>query len=230
MRGVLAEILNDIRKHKKYDIHFDRAGYVSEESEDDEGYILFRDGDEEPTAEEGFDTESQLLIQEIELRIEKLRQKGIESYLIEKLFCKRETMLSRMHITRDFHIYLNDYFDMEIFMTPLPKAVYILFLRHPEGITFKSLTDYRQELTDIYNRIKPAFGSTASLRSIEAVTDPLSNSINENCSRIREAFVSKFDEHLAQNYIITGRRGEPKKILLPRTLVKWDDEIADLFE
>ena len=134
--------------------------------------------------------------------------------------------LSRLHITADFRILLPDYNNIEIQMTPLPKAVFILFLRHAEGIPFKFLFDYREELTSIYRRIRP----TASTRSIESVVDPTNNSINEKCARIREAFVSKFDEHLAENYFITGKRGEPKKIRLPRKLIKWDEEIANLFE
>ena len=109
-------------------------------------------------------------------------------------------------------------------MTPLPKAVFLLFLKHPEGIYFKALPDYREELMEIYKIIKGPFFNEASARqSIEDVTDPLSNSINEKCSRIREAFVSKFDDSLARYYYVDGKRGEPKKIALPRTLVKWDE-------
>ena len=35
------------------------------------------------------------------------------------------------------------------------KAVYLLFLNHPEGILFKHLPDYREELTEIYVKLKP---------------------------------------------------------------------------
>ena len=56
----------------------------------------------------------------------------------------------------------------------------------------------------------------------EDVTNPLLNSINEKCARIRGTFISQFDEELAQHYYIYGRRGEPKKIDLPRDLVKWE--------
>lgn len=40
-------------------------------------------------------------------------------------------------------ILLPDYGDREIKMTPLAKAVYLLFLRHPMGIKFKCLPDHR---------------------------------------------------------------------------------------
>ena len=89
---------------------------------------------------------------------------------------------------------------------------------------FSYLPDFRNELMEIYKSIKgPFFNYETALRSIEDVTDPLSNSINEKCSRIREAFVSQFDDSLARYYYVDGKRGEPKKIALPRTLVKWDE-------
>ena len=131
-------------------------------------------------------------------------------------------VLSRLHISYDYRIFLTDYNNLEIKMTPLPKALFLLFLRHPEGIVFKCLPDYREELKEIYLKMKPAGWTSAVEQSIDALTDPFGNSINEKCARIREAFVRHFAEHLAENYFITGKRGEPKKITLPRELVIWD--------
>lgn len=232
LSGVLQEIKDNIHEHKeRLRIRYHRFEDESDEEDVAERRILFRDDEEdEHLADNCFDFESQQLIQEIEERVDKLRQKGIDSYLIEQMFSKRKTMLSRMRITKDFRIYLGDYFGMEIEMTPLPKAVYLLFLRHPEGIRFKDLPDYREELSIIYSHLKPTYDTPASQKSIETVTDPTNNSINEKCARIREAFIRKFDEHIAQNYFITGQRGEPKGIKLPRKYLKWDDEISDLFE
>ena len=107
-------------------------------------------------------------------------------------------------------------------MEPLVKAVYILFLRHPEGIVFKGLTDYREELLNIYKELKPMGLNKRTIQSIEDVTNPLLNSINEKCARIRAAFINKFDDHLTKNYYIIGERGEAKKISLPRDLVVWE--------
>ena len=111
---------------------------------------------------------------------------------------------------------------MEIKMEPLVKAVYLLFLKHPEGIAFKNLPAYRQELTKIYSEVRPWGLSDRALRSIEDVTNPMLNSINEKCARIRGAFVGQFDDHLARHYYIDGLRGEAKKIALPRDLVVWE--------
>lgn len=180
--------------------------------------------DEERTddfADEQFSWEINHLIEEVKERIEKLEQHGISRKLLMKMIPEKPK-LSRLVITKDLRILLPDYSDMEIKMEPINKAVFLLFLHHPEGITFKELSDYRKELIDIYQKIKPFGLNERSLQSIEDVTNPLLNSINEKCARIRGAFVSKFDEDLAKHYYIFGLRGEPKKIALPRDLVVWE--------
>ena len=54
------------------------------------------------------------------------------------------------------------------------------------------------------------------------LTNPLLNSINEKCARIRGAFLGQFDDRMAKHYYITGGRGEAKRITLPRDLVVWE--------
>ena len=135
---------------------------------------------------------------------------------------KHQIKFSRITIAKDYTILLTDYDNKEVKMEPIVKAVYLLFLNHPEGIAFKHLPDYRKELADIYQKIKP-FGLTErAIRSIEDVTNPLLNSINEKCSRIRAAFVAEVDPSLADQYYIIGKSGEEKKISLPRDLVIWE--------
>ena len=154
------------------------------------------------------------LIEEVKERIAKLRQRGISQYILEQLI-HPDDRLSRLVITKDYRLLLPDYNNMEIKMEPLVKAVYLLFLNHPEGILFKHLPDYREELANIYVKLKPIGLSDRALQSIEDVTNPMLNSINEKCARIRGAFVGQFDNHMA-------RRGEAKKISLSRELVVWE--------
>lgn len=162
------------------------------------------------------------LMDEIRERVEKLRQRGVAEHLLMELIHPQKK-LSKMVITKEYRIFLTDYQNMEIKMEPLVKAVYLLFLNHPEGLMFKHLPDYREELTQIYLKLKPS-GMTDRIRqSIEDVTNPLLNSINEKCARIRGAFVGQFDDWLAKHYYIDGLRGSEKKISLPRELVVWDE-------
>ena len=161
------------------------------------------------------------LMEEVRERIAKLRQRGIAEYILEQLI-HPDNRLSRMVITKDMRILLPDYNNMEIKMEPLVKAVYLLFLKHPEGIAFKQLPDYREELTMIYNQLKPAGLTDRAIQSIEDVTNPMLNSINEKCARIRASFLCQFDDYMAKSYYIDGQRGEGKKIALPRNLITWE--------
>lgn len=135
---------------------------------------------------------------------------------------KHQIKFSRITITKDCTVLLTDYDNKEVKMEPMTKAVYLLYLSHPEGIAFKHLPDYRRELADIYNRIKPLGLNDRVLKSIEDVTNPLLNSINEKCSRVKAAFLPLVDASLADHYYIIGKGGEEKKIILPRNLVIWE--------
>ena len=168
-----------------------------------------------------FEAERQRMLQEIRERIERLRELGVDELVLRKLLEKEDT-LSRLVITRDYRIMLPDYHNMEIEMTPLPKAVFLLFLKHEEGIPFKFLSDYEEELRTIYMQLTDRVQTEVIDKSIQALCDPTQNAINEKCARIREAFVDKFDERLARYYFVTGKRGESKRIQLQRNLVIWE--------
>lgn len=162
-------------------------------------------------------------MKEVRERVDALRERGMAEKIIRKII-QIEPKLSRLVITKDMTIILPDYNNMEIKMEPINKAVFLLFLRHPEGIIFKHLPDYRKELAEIYQMIKPLGLNDRAIQSIEDVTNPCLNSINEKCARIRGAFISLFDESLAKHYYISGWRGEAKKISLPRDLVVWEQK------
>lgn len=155
---------------------------------------------------------------EIRQRIIELRKRGVQLHLLNELIEEQPT-LSRLVVDKDFRIFLPDYNNMEITMSPLPKAVYLLFLKHPEGIAFKQLHDYYDELLGIYKQISNRVIELNIKSSIRDITDPTKNSINEKCTRIREAFLKQFDYVYARHYFITGKQGEPKRITLPRELV-----------
>ena len=187
---------------------------------DDVADWCFNDGDADSFNECALHLKAQdlELVNEIRERIYELRKRGYQLGLLQDLIEEQPT-LSRLVIDKDFRIFLPDYNNVEITMSPLPKAVYLLFLKHPEGILFKHLHDYYSELLEIYKQISNRVVEKNILRSIQDITDPSKNSINEKCTRIREAFLKQFDYVYAQHYFITGKRGEPKKITLPRELV-----------
>lgn len=173
-------------------------------------------------ADEGFSMSD--IDNDIKDFISKLKTIGIERFAL-KCMVPVEDKLSRVVITPKYDILLPDYGDMVIEMSPLPKAVFLLFLKHEDGIYFKALSDYRDELQTIYSKITNRVRGYIISNSIEQITDPTKNAINEKCSRIREAFLMKMDDAIANNYYINGNRGEVKKIDIPRNMVEWQCEI-----
>ena len=163
-------------------------------------------------------------IEEVKDKVEYIKSQGFYHLLMEALYPDTVNKLSPIHIDENGRIFLPDYQNIEITMPPLSKALYILYLHHPEGISFSSLYKYEPELFGIYSVLSNRCDWDALNKSIKDLVDPLSNSIHEKCSRIKRAFLAHFNDHLAKYYYITGPQGEAKSILLPSHLIRFDDE------
>jgi hypothetical protein len=123
---------------------------------------------------------------------------------------------------------------VEVQLSPVHRAVYLLFLRHEEGIEFKRLSEYCNELLSIYNGICPDGDKVKMRETVDRLTNPLDNAINEKCSRIKSAFTALMDDYSASYYIIGSQseRIDPssprrwfrrlKVITLPRNLVVYE--------
>jgi hypothetical protein len=139
--------------------------------------------------------------------------------------------LSRLLITKDYRFILVDYNHKEVELQPVHKAVYLLFLAHPEGIEFKRLTDYREELTCYYMNTAKMLDKEKIIEGVDHLVNPLDNAINEKCSRIKKVFLDLMDEYSASYYFISSHTQRQvagssriwfqrlKVITLPRELV-----------
>ena len=138
--------------------------------------------------------------------------------------------LSRLVITEDYRFVLEDY-HKEVELQPVHKAVYLLFLAHPEGIEFKRLAEYREELLGYYMATAKLMDKEKVMEGVDHLVDPLDNAINEKCSRIKKVFLELMDEYTASYYIISSHTQKHiagsnriwyerlKVIRLPRELV-----------
>ena len=157
--------------------------------------------------------------------------KAIGAPLLEELRIEAaKAKLSRLIITEDYRFILADY-QKEIELQPVHKAVYLLFLAHPEGIEFKRLADYREELTKFYTATAKGLDSDKIMEGVDHLVNPLDNAINEKCSRIKKTILSMMDEYTASYYIISSHTQKHfegssriwyerlKIITLPRELV-----------
>ena len=141
--------------------------------------------------------------------------------------------LSRLVITGDYRFVLADY-HVEVELQPVHKAVYLLFLAHPEGIEFKRLRDHRQELLGYYLKTARMMDREKIEESVDKLIDPLDNAINEKCSRIKKVFLDLMDEYRASYYIIGSHTKKHiagrvwyerlKIVTLPREMVEMRSE------
>ncbi|MBP5339452.1 MAG: hypothetical protein J6Z14_09175 [Prevotella sp.] len=158
--------------------------------------------------------------------------RAIGAPLLEELRIEAaKARLSRLLITKDYRFFLVDYGNREVELQPVHKAVYLLFLAHPEGIEFKRLADFRDELTDCYMKTARLMDKEKIIESIDHLVNPLDNAINEKCSRIKRAFSALMDDYAASYYIISGHTQKHiagssriwyerlKVITLPRELI-----------
>ena len=158
--------------------------------------------------------------------------RAIGATLLEELRIEAaRAKLSRLLITKDCRFILVDLGNKEIELQPVHKAVYLLFLAHPEGIEFKRLGDYREELTRYYMQTAKMMDKEKIMEGVNHLANPLDNAINEKCSRIKKVLLDMMDEYMASYYIISGHTQKHiagssriwyerlKVIKLPRELV-----------
>lgn len=174
--------------------------------------------EESPVADLELDNKAKAILAEIDYLQEKY---GITIRELEALLFYR-VKLSRLHITTKKELLLEDFDQKEVRMDTLTKAVFLLYLRHPEGIRYKALSDHQRELEEIYSSITGREDLGSIRKSVADLCDPLNNSINEKVSKVKKAFRDTVDDHIAKFYYIDGDRGTAKRIALDRRYVIWD--------
>ena len=162
------------------------------------------------------------ILESLENSVKKLRLQGVTLSAIHEFIDKQEP-LSPLVITDDLRIFLPQYNNIEIELSAQRKALYFLFLNHPEGIVLQRLEEYHKELMNYYKQTSGGVVTPRMEESIKRLETYGNNQLNVVITRIREAFCSKFDERLARHYYITGERGQAYKIGLPSELIRWEE-------
>ena len=106
-------------------------------------------------------------------------------------------------------------------LRPLVKTLFILFLKHPEGILLKQRDSYRAELEEIYSTINPnTFREDVKAR-VARLVDLQDNSFSEKASVLNARLEELLPEGIVGDYQIHGYNGCPRKIRLNPLLVHW---------
>ena len=106
-------------------------------------------------------------------------------------------------------------------LRPLVKTLFILFLKHPEGVLLKQRDCFRAELEEIYGVISPNTDRENIKARIARLVDLQDNSFSEKASVLNARLEELLPEGIAGDYQIQGYNGCPRKIRLNPLLVHW---------
>ena len=148
---------------------------------------------------------------------------GVRSNL---MFRERSRYLqtnSRLEFRGMMHkMYLTDLGDLQVNLNPKERALYLVYLNHPEGIRRAELIDFRNELKQYY----AFFSNMWDNNQIDAAVDLLTNALEQNflqvLSRIRRKFRETVGEEQYKDYSIESHDGI-YKISLDRELISFDE-------
>ena len=112
-----------------------------------------------------------------------------------------------LFIDKKFTIRLNSINGPAMPLRPLVKALFVLFLRHPEGILLKERDRYRQELA-----VSARIGRLVNLQD---------NSFSEKASVLNARLEELLPAGTAEDYKIHGYNGHPRRVPLNPMFVHW---------
>ena len=127
----------------------------------------------------------------------------------------------RLYINSQYIIRQGSRTGPELPLRPLVKSIFILFLKHPEGIILKQRSQYRKELEGIYAVIAPSAGPEVIRSRIERLVSLQDNSFSEKASVLNARLEEILPAGTAEGYKIHGTNGHPRRIPLSPLAVEW---------
>ncbi|HFG0566278.1 TPA: hypothetical protein ACGFUW_002055 [Flavobacterium psychrophilum] len=161
---------------------------------------------------ENLDEDTLAKINEIQKQLAELKQNGqlLFALPILKELIEKETNTidfnseNNLLIDEDFRILLPNFNNIEIQLSHLTKAVYMLFYNNPQGINIKNLYQYKQQIISLYAGISNQLDYDKMLQSIDDLIKPDSKAIYTHISRIKSAFYKQMDYKFADKFIVTS--------------------------
>jgi len=162
---------------------------------------------------------------------------GVRSNLMFRDRSKYLRTNSRLEFRGMMHkMYLTDLGDLQVNLNPKERALYLVFINHPEGISRRDLVDYKIELlayydffcrkwdklADKFDENKKSERDNKIEESLNLLTHPHEDNFMQVLSRVRRKFIDTVGEDQSKTYSIESYDGK-YKILLDRELVSFDE-------
>jgi hypothetical protein len=166
----------------------------------------------------------------IKTNLEKLRDNGELILIAPKLYKLLENNIQGIRfddiapitITKDFKILINNNENLEIKLSHLTKTIFIFFLFNKEDIHIKELIHHEKMLLSIYKHVSNQLSHDRMKESIQELINPNNDAIYTHFSRLKKEIQNHFEPYAAKYYLVSGRKGEPKKISLPKEKIIFE--------
>jgi len=127
-----------------------------------------------------------------------------------------------IYIDKNYRIRVVGPVAAQIPFRPLVRAIFILFLKHPEGILLKDRARFQKELEDIYKVIAPNVDAEDRQRRIRKLTDLEDNAFSENLWTLNTTLDRILPLSQVHHLKVQGDNGYPRRIPLSPLLVHWE--------
>lgn len=170
--------------------------------------------------QEARDKETQEMLQEMERLARALKLKGVKTDLFDKMLTSLEQPV-RMRVCPSGLLEFPELGGMQLRLNPAEKALYFLFLNHPEGILPDAVVGNRSELIRLYDRASRFGDWKAPEDVVDTICAEDKNVLYSNISKIKSKFTHLLGERRASYYIIKKAEDGVYKISLPQEMVEW---------
>lgn len=130
-----------------------------------------------------------------------------------------------LYIDKKYSIRVGGPSGTQIPFRPLVRAMFILFLKHPEGILLKDRARFQKDLEDIYKIIAPNVDADDRRRRVQKLTNLEDNAFSENLSILNTTLDRIIPLSQVHNLKVQGNNGYPRRILLSPLLVHWENAL-----
>lgn len=162
------------------------------------------------------DDETTALVRAVKDLLRDLRTRGLDDDTIETLL--RRDGPGRLVLDRRGLIKLPDYGITTLYLSPIERTLYILLMRHEDGIPATDLWMYYDELCAIY-RSQTVYDDPDKIDSaVDTLCEDSRAALQITVSRIKRKFVDKVGRVAAEQYAIVRNRDGVYKIAVPRSL------------
>ena len=137
-----------------------------------------------------------------------------------KRIIRRHRRCSSIVVKKDYRIFLGESNNKEVKLGALPKALYLFFLKHPEGINKNDIHKYMPEIAYIYLKVWTRRVSNP-LKTIKDMV--VGNQLANNLTKIRDAFQKSYDLERNSIYSLEPDKKHPQmlNIDIPENQREW---------